>query len=81
MEVSERFSHLNPSSPIYSNRFPQWKSSFQLNSLQEEIELIQGLQKSFDSIYKLDVNGEFGRKKKEVGIYVEIKEVRELELF
>jgi hypothetical protein len=81
MEVSERFSHLNPSSPIYSNRFPLWKSAFQLNSLQEEIELIQGLQKSFDSIYKLDVNGEFGRKKKEVGIYVEIKEVRKLELF
>jgi glycerophosphoryl diester phosphodiesterase len=74
LEVSERFNHLNPSLPIYSNRFPMWKSSFQLNSLQEEIELIQGLQKSFSSIYNLDTNGELTKDKKEIGIYVEIKD-------
>ncbi len=43
---------------IFSNRFPMFKSHFQVSTLEEEIELIQGMNKSRD---------------KNVGIYVEIK--------
>jgi len=58
LQVTER---LNPESgdAVYKDRFPKNKSSFQLNSLQEEIELIQGLNKSAG---------------KNIGIYPEIKE-------
>ncbi|WP_456377482.1 glycerophosphodiester phosphodiesterase [Lutibacter sp.] len=57
LHVSERF---NPATneAIYPNRFPLGKSSFKLHSLQEEIELIQGLNKSTG---------------KNIGIYPEIK--------
>lgn len=44
--------------PSYDTRFPIWKSSFQVNTLEEEIELIQGLNKSTG---------------KNIGIYPEIK--------
>ena len=43
---------------VYKNRFPKGKGNFKLNSLQEEIELIQGLNKSTG---------------KNIGIYPEIK--------
>ena len=45
LEVSERF---DPKSgkQFYPNRFPAKKSIFRLHSLQDEIELIQGLNKS-----------------------------------
>ncbi len=43
---------------IYPNRFPMFKSHFQVSTLEEEIELIQGMNKS---------------RGKNVGIYVEIK--------
>lgn len=43
---------------IYSNRFPLWKSNFKVHTLAEEIELIQGLNRSMN---------------KDVGIYPEIK--------
>lgn len=58
LNVSERF---NPETneSIYSTRFPLNKSTFKLHSLQEEIELIQGLNKSTE---------------KNIGIYPEIKE-------
>jgi len=58
LNVSERF---NPESKqaIYPNRFPLNSSTFKLHSLAEEIELIQGLNKSTG---------------KNVGIYPEIKE-------
>lgn len=42
----------------YKGRFPMWKSTFKIHTLEEEIELIQGLNYSM---------------KKDVGIYVEIK--------
>lgn len=44
--------------PNYETRFPIWKSNFQVNTLAEEIELIQGLNKSTG---------------KDIGIYPEIK--------
>lgn len=44
--------------PVFPDRFPIWKSSFRVHTLQEEIEMIQGLNKST------------GRN---VGIYTEIK--------
>lgn len=44
--------------PIFPERFPAWESSFRIHTLQEEIEMIQGLNKSTG---------------KDVGIYPEIK--------
>ncbi|MFK5959449.1 MAG: glycerophosphodiester phosphodiesterase [Lutibacter sp.] len=58
LNVSERFDPLT-NKAIYPNRFPLGKSSFKLHSLQEEIELIQGLNKSTG---------------KNIGIYPEIKD-------
>lgn len=57
LQVSERF---NPETDeqFYPNRFPKGKGNFKLHSLQEEIELIQGLNIS---------------TKKNIGIYTEIK--------
>ncbi len=57
LQVSERF---NPKTgeQVYKNRFPKGKSNFKLHSLQEEIELIQGLNSATE---------------KNIGIYPEIK--------
>jgi len=57
LNVSERFKP-ETNEAVYSTRFPLNKSIFKLHSLQEEIELIQGLNKSTD---------------KSIGIYPEIK--------
>jgi len=58
LSVTERF---NPKTneQVYKGRFPIWKSEFRLHSLQEEIELIQGLNQSTGNA---------------IGIYPEIKE-------
>ena len=58
LRVTER---INPKTgeQFYPNRFPKNKGNFKLHSLQEEIELIQGLNKSTS---------------KNIGIYPEIKE-------
>jgi glycerophosphoryl diester phosphodiesterase len=58
LNVSERF---NPETAetVFSNRFPVFTSTFKLHSLQEEIEFIQGLNKSTG---------------KNIGIYPEIKD-------
>ena len=58
LDVTERF---DPETlkAVYPTRFPLWKSHFKLHSLQEEIELIQGLNKSTGN---------------NIGIYPEIKE-------
>ena len=58
LKVTERF---NPKTgeQVFKNRFPIWKGNFKLHSLQEEIELLQGLNKSTG---------------KNIGIYPEIKE-------
>ncbi|CAJ1000806.1 MULTISPECIES: glycerophosphodiester phosphodiesterase [Bacillales] len=59
LRVTEGFDLKNGAQvPNYEGRFPMWKSSFQISTLEEEIELIQGLNKST------------GRN---VGIYPEIK--------
>jgi len=58
LNVSERFD-TNTGAAIFKNRFPLWKSHFKLHSLQDEIELIQGLNKSTG---------------KNIGIYPEIKD-------
>lgn len=57
LQVSERFDP-KTGKQVYPNRFPKGKGSFRLHSLQEEIELIQGLNKSTN---------------KNIGIYPEIK--------
>ena len=58
LRVTERF---NPETgeQFYPNRFPKGKGNFKLHSFKDEIELIQGLNKS---------------TKKNIGIYPEIKE-------
>lgn len=58
LDVYERFNS-ETSETVFPNRFPLKKSKFKLHSLQDEIELIQGLNKSTG---------------KNIGIYPEIKE-------
>jgi len=58
LNVSERFDPVT-SKAVFPNRFPAFTSTFKLHSLQEEIEFIQGLNKSTG---------------KNIGIYPEIKE-------
>lgn len=58
LNISERFNQVT-NEAVYPNRFPLKKSTFKLHSLQDEIELIQGLNKSTG---------------KNIGIYPEIKE-------
>ena len=57
LQVTERFDH-SSNKQYYPDRFPANKSTFRLHSLQQEIELIQGLNKSTGN---------------EIGIYPEIK--------
>jgi glycerophosphoryl diester phosphodiesterase len=57
LKASERFER-GTSTPVYKNRFPLGRSQFSIPTLDEEIELIQGLNRSTG---------------KNVGIYVEIK--------
>ena len=49
LQVTERF---NPATgaQVYKNRFPKGKGNFKLHSLQEEIELIQGLNASTGNV-------------------------------
>ncbi|NJB81467.1 glycerophosphodiester phosphodiesterase [Wenyingzhuangia aestuarii] len=58
LNVSERF-NIKTKQAVYKDRFPIHTSHFKLHTLADEIELIQGLNKSMH---------------KNVGIYVEIKE-------
>ncbi|NIJ44108.1 glycerophosphoryl diester phosphodiesterase [Wenyingzhuangia heitensis] len=58
LNVSERF-NTKTKQAIYKDRFPIHKSHFKLHTLADEIELIQGLNKSM---------------RKDIGVYVEIKE-------
>lgn len=57
LKVTERFD-TNTGRQVYPNRFPKGKGSFRLHSLQQEIELIQGLNHSTGN---------------NIGIYPEIK--------
>ena len=58
LNVTERFDP-KTNKAVYEKRFPLWKSHFKLHSLQDELELIQGLNESTGN---------------NVGIYPEIKE-------
>ena len=58
LNVTERFDP-KTNKAVYEKRFPLWKSHFKLHSLQDELELIQGLNKSTGN---------------NIGIYPEIKE-------
>ena len=64
LNVFERFDPKTKKA-VYSNRFPYGKSHFKLHSFQDEIELIQGLNKSTGNtigIYPEIKNPEFHRK-------------------
>ncbi|MCP4324287.1 MAG: glycerophosphodiester phosphodiesterase [Psychromonas sp.] len=56
LQMTEAFT--TPEQAVYPARFPLWKSHFQVHTLTQEIELIQGLNKS---------------RGKNIGIYPEIK--------
>jgi glycerophosphoryl diester phosphodiesterase len=74
LRVSERFHFDNNSSSIYPRRFPLWKSSFQISTLAEEIELVQGFEQSYNqihSLYSTEILGSY--QNRTFGIYVEIK--------
>ncbi|CAF1105978.1 unnamed protein product [Brachionus calyciflorus] len=75
LKIFERFKRNDPNVPYYPNRFPLGKSQFQISTLEEEIELLQGLEQSFKQIYSLDESmpvNYFNSHK--VGLYVEIKQ-------
>jgi glycerophosphoryl diester phosphodiesterase len=75
LKASERFDYKNSTKPVYPLRFPLNKASFQLNSLEEEIQLVQGLTKSLNSIYELEPDNIYTKDKRfNTGIYVEIKD-------
>lgn len=45
LKVSERFDH-RTGKPVFPGRFPLWRASFEIPTLEEELQLIQGLNKS-----------------------------------
>ncbi|MBI4662905.1 MAG: glycerophosphodiester phosphodiesterase [Verrucomicrobia bacterium] len=57
LRVTERFDP-KTGQPVYESRFPMWRSSFEIPTFEEELQLIQGLNQSTG---------------KETGIYPEIK--------
>lgn len=59
---------------IINLQVPAGQSSFQINTLEEEIQLLNGLSKSMNSIHALDRSGVLMDKNKTMpGFYVEIK--------
>ncbi|WP_373819191.1 glycerophosphodiester phosphodiesterase [Glaesserella sp.] len=59
LEMTENFKEENGKQvQVYPNRFPMWKSDFKIHTLEDEIEFIQGLEKSTG---------------KTIGLYPEIK--------
>ncbi|ABN73482.1 glycerophosphodiester phosphodiesterase [Actinobacillus pleuropneumoniae] len=59
LEMTENFKTENGQQvQVYPNRFPMWKSHFRIHTFEDEIEFIQGLEKSTG---------------KQIGIYPEIK--------
>ncbi|WP_373766703.1 glycerophosphodiester phosphodiesterase [Glaesserella sp.] len=59
LEMTENFKVENGQQvQVYPNRFPMWKSEFKIHTLEDEIEFIQGLEKSSG---------------KKIGLYPEIK--------
>lgn len=65
LNLTERFkTTVDLNEAKYKNRFPLWKSSFQISTFAEEIELIQGLESTLSAT---------GTNTKQVGIYPEIK--------
>lgn len=59
LEMTENFKVENGQQvQVYPNRFPMWKSDFKIHTLEDEIEFIQGLEKSSG---------------KKIGLYPEIK--------
>jgi len=57
LKVTERFDPKD-GKPVFENRFPMWESAFEIPTLEEELQLIQGLNRSTG---------------KDAGIYPEIK--------
>lgn len=74
LTVFERFRRKDPIVAYYPQRFPLGKSHFQISTLKEEIEMLQGLEETFKRIYALDSSiGSNYFNTHKIGIYVEIK--------
>ena len=74
LKVFERFRRKDPVVAYYPQRFPLGKSYFQISTLKEEIEMLQGLEETFKRIYALDSSiGSSYFNTHKIGIYVEIK--------
>jgi glycerophosphoryl diester phosphodiesterase len=72
LKATERFKHENPSEQVFKDRFPAGKSVFQLNSLEEEIELVQGLYGSLTRLHRFYYGS--STKILKPGLHVEIKQ-------
>lgn len=74
LKVFERFRRQDPIVAYYPQRFPLGKSNFQISTLKEEIEMLQGLEETFKRIYALDSSiGPNYFNSHNIGLYVEIK--------
>ncbi|RMZ98233.1 glycerophosphoryl diester phosphodiesterase, partial [Brachionus plicatilis] len=74
LKVFERFRRQDPIVAYYPQRFPLGKSNFQISTLKEEIEMLQGLEGTFKRVYALDSSvGSNYFNSHNIGLYVEIK--------
>lgn len=76
LKATERFKEAGAQgqmAAVYPSRFPLWQSSFQLNSFEEEIQLVMGMYKSFKSVYDKNDNQIDIAKIKMPGLYTELK--------
>lgn len=72
LDVTERLDNQDTSKARYPLRFPIKKSNFKLNTLAEEIELLQGLLQSYNNIHSLYSSSKTEPRK--MGFYFEIKD-------
>ncbi len=73
LELTERFKH-GENKPkkqaIFENRFPVWKSTFRVMTLEEEFQLIRGYEESYNKIQRIMDQTAVARL---FGVYVELK--------
>jgi glycerophosphoryl diester phosphodiesterase len=71
LQVTERFHRENKSMAFFASRYPVGQSTFQINTLEEEIQLVKGFEKSYNNIHTMASGNAW--KEKTFGIYVELK--------
>jgi len=73
LELTERFKHgetKQKKQAVFENRFPLWKSTFRVMTLEEELQLIKGYEESYNKIHRLMDETVLP---KYFGVYVELK--------